>query len=168
MIPNTHFHKRCMYIMVLTALCIALIGGVLHSPIDVLSGATPSHSAANEKLSGSYTVLISPSLQPSPQAQQQFYGSFVHRTGSLSDWTQTSIHLYVPSGNDALYTYAQRWADRLAQQHITVQVTSMNAVMLRSRLRIGKYETAIVPDSFLQYTDEIPALQFHMKSYEMR
>ena len=154
--------------MALTALCIAFIGGVLHSPIDVLSGATPSHSAANEKLAGSYTVLISPSLQPSLQAQQQFYDSFIHRTGSLSDWNRSSFHIYVPSDNNALYTYAQHWADRLARQHITVQVTSMNAVMLRSRLRIGKYEAAIVPDSFLQHTDEIPALQFHMKSYEMR
>ena len=169
MIPITRSHKRCLYVMALTGLFLVCMGGVLHSPIDVLGGATPKHqSTAGEKLSGEYVVLIAPSRQPAPQAQQQLYDSFVHRTASLSDWQYASFHLYVPSDNPALCTYARHWADRLAAQHVAVQVIPLNAVMLRSRLRISKYETAMVPASFLQSADEVSAIQLRLKSYEMR
>lgn len=165
----THSHKRCFYVMVLTGLFLAGMGGVLHSPIDVLGGATPKHqAAAGEKLAGEYVLLIAPSLQPTSTMQQQIYDSFVHRTAALPDWHDTSFHIYVPSDHPALCTYARHWADKLAAQHIAVQAVHMNTVMLRSRLRISKYETALVPASFLQADDELPVQQLRLKSYEMR
>ncbi len=163
-----HPHRRCFYVLILTGLFLVCMGGILHSPIDVLGGATHKHtSAANEKLTGEYIVLISPSLQPTSKAQQQFFDSFIHRSISLSDWNYSSFRIYVPSDNEALCIYAQHWVDKLAAQHVAVRVISMNEVMLRSRLLAGKYETAIVPVAFLS-DHAVAAQQFHIKSYEMR
>lgn len=169
MIPITHSHTRCLRVMLLTIFLLGCMGGILHSSIDVLGGATPKHqTAADEKLTGEYMVLIAPSRQLTSSAQSQLHDSFEHRTASLPDWRDSSFHLYVPADNPALCAYARHWADRLAAQHIAVQVVPMNAVMLYSRLCIHKYETAIVPASFLQPGDELPAQQFRLKSYEMR
>lgn len=168
-IPHPHRpHRRYFYVVILTGLFLVCMGEILHSPIDVLGGATPKHaSAANEKLTGEYIVLVSPSLQPTSQAQQQFFDSFIHRSISLSDWNYSSFRIYVPSDNEALCTYAQHWANKLTAQHIAVRVIPMNEVMLRSRLLAGKYETAIVPIAFLS-DHAVAAQQFHIKSYEMR
>ena len=169
MISMTPSHKRCLRMMVLTAFLLGCMGGILHSSIDVLSGATPKYqAAADEKLTVEYIFLIAPSLPLTADAQHQLQDSFVHRTVSLADWQDSSFRIYVPADNAALCAYVRHWADRLAAQHVTVQVIPMNAVMLYSRLRTYKYEAAIVPASFLQPGDELPAQQFRLKSYEMR
>ena len=169
MIPITHSHTRCLRVMLLTIFLLGCMGGILHSSIDVLGGATPKHqTAADEKLTGEYIFLMAPSLPLTVDAQHQLQESFVHRTVSLADWQNSSFRIYVPADNAALCAYVRHWADRLAAQHVTVQVVPMNTVMLYSRLRIHKYETAIVPVSFLQPGDELSAQQFRLKSYEMR
>lgn len=169
MISITHSHRRCLRVMILTALLLGCMGGILHSSIDVLGGATPKHqTAADEKLTGEYVFLFAPSLPLTPNAQSQLQDSFGHRTASLPEWHGAAFRLYVPADNPALCAYARHWADRLAAQHITVQVVPMNAVMLYSRLRIDKYETAIVPASFIPSGEVLSAQQFCLKSYEMR
>lgn len=163
--------KRCATVAVLTLCALAVIGGVLHSPIDVLSGATPRSAAKHTtKLTGNYVLTLHTAVAPwtIPDAPQAFTATLTHSDAKAPMLAGQTIHLAIPAGDDALGTFAAAWQKRLAAQGITLDVTTMDAVRLRSRMLAGKYETVLGPDDMFSLPTLPDAAATTAAGYEMR
>lgn len=163
--------KRPLYIALLTVCAIAVIGGVLHSPIDVLSGATPKSAAKSAtKLTGTYILHLHTTTAPwTDEATRQAFAATMTRSDAKAPTLRgQTLQLAIPSGDEPLATFAASWQKRLAAQGITLDVTTMDTVRLRSRLVAGKYTATLGPDDLVtpsQVTDDAATTA---ASYEMR
>lgn len=168
---NKKIYKRCFLVAVVTCVCLGVIGGVLHSPIDILSGATPkSQRTSTSKLSGPYVLVMNTTVPPltSAESRQALQQAFVRKDAPIDALQGQSLRLAYPSNDDALAAYSEALQTRLQQQGMTVTLQPIEPVMLRSRLLVGKYMALIgSADDFtienLPHQEVIP-----LKGYELR
>lgn len=149
---NLHRLRRPVLVALLTLLGLALTGGILHSPIDILSGATPkSAPRQSTTLQGSYILHIHTTAAPftTPEAQQALQETIVHSKAVATPLQGQVITLSIPNNDPALSAFATRWQTRLHEQGITLQIKTLDPVMVRSRLLAGKYSVVLGPaDTF--------------------
>lgn len=163
--------KRPLTVALVTAAGIAVIGGILHSPIDVLSGATPRTAAKQStKLTGKYVLHLHTTVPPWTDSSQctAFAATMTRADVKAPGLQGQTIHLAIPSGNAPLASFAASWQKRLAAQGITLDVTTLDTVRLRSRIVAGKYAAVLGPDTDFTLPNIPDTAETTAAGYEMR
>lgn len=168
---NLHRLRRPCMVALLTLLGLALTGGVLHSPIDILSGATPkSAPRQSTTLQGSYILHIHTTSAPftTQETQEALRETITHSKAVATPLQGQAITLSIPNDDPALAAFAARWQTRLHEQGITLQIKTFDPVMVRSRLLAGKYSVVLGPADTFTLPDLPNNAATTIAGYEMR
>lgn len=163
--------KRPLTVALCTVAGIAVIGGVLHSPIDILSGATPKSAAKQAtKLTGKYVLHLHTTVPPWTDSSQcaAFAATMTRTDAKAPSLKGQTLRLAIPDGDAPLAAFAAAWQKRLAAQGITLTVTTLDTVRLRSRIIAGKYDAALGPDDTFTLPHLPDTAATTAAGYEMR
>lgn len=165
-----HRLRRPCLVALCTLVGLALIGGCLHSPIDILSGATPKSAPRQATtLQGSYILHIHTTPPfTSPEAARELAATLTHSKQQAPSLAGHQIDVAIPNTDSALVTFATSWQNRLRQQGITLEIHQFDAVMLRSRVLAGKYSVVLGPADLLTLPNLPNNTATTVAGYEMR
>lgn len=164
-------YKRGLVVALGTCVFLGAVGGVLHSPIDILSGATPKSQRTNTtKLTGAYILVMNTSAAPftDAAAREALQTALTRKDTDVSPLQGSPMRLAYPSTDDALQAYCEALEQRLHAQGIAVTMVPMEPVMLRSRMLVGKYTAILGPANDFTVAAVPDQQTAFYKSYEMR